>query len=99
MRSLFQALNEVPWLSLTALGTLLGVSVLFWYFSSIDFFPSDFSALIGLGVGAAISAFGVLCILVAGLFAPSGFYRTHISEFGEENLERKRKFTEWNLLG
>lgn len=70
-RRVFQSLNEIPWLSLTAIGTLLGVTILFWYFRSIDFFPSDFSVLIGLGVGAAASAFGALCVLTLGLFAPA----------------------------
>lgn len=98
-RRLFQTLNEVPWLSLTALGTLLGVSVLFWYFRTIDFFPSDFSALIGLGVGAAASAVGVLCIKLACLFAPAGFYRFYLLEPDENATETKRKFTEWELIG
>ncbi|MFZ3126434.1 MAG: hypothetical protein WA136_00330 [Rhodoferax sp.] len=98
-RRLFQSLNEIPWLSLTALGTLLGVTILFWYFRSIDFFPSDFSVLIGLGVGAAASAVGVLSLLTLGLFAPAGFYRFYLAEPEERAAGTKRHFTELEMVG
>jgi len=98
-RRLFQSLNEIPWLSLTAIGTLLGVTILFWYFRSIDFFPSDFSVLIGLGVGAAASAFGVLCLLTLGLFAPAWFYRFYLAEPDERAARTKRHFTEAEMVG
>lgn len=98
-RRLFRSLNEIPWLSLTALGTLLGVTILFWYFRSIDFFPSDFSVLIGLGVGAAASAVGVLCLLTLGLFAPAGFYRLYLAEPEGRAAETKRHFTEPEMVG
>lgn len=98
-RRIFLSLNEIPWLSLTALGTLLGVTILFWYFRSIDFFPSDYSVLIGLGVGAAASAVGVLCVLTIGLFAPAALYRAHISESEERKAETKQHFTELEMVG
>ncbi|MDR7307653.1 hypothetical protein [Rhodoferax saidenbachensis] len=98
-RRIFLSLSEIPWLSLTALGTLLGVTILFWYFRSIDFFPSDYSVLIGLGVGAAASAFGVLCVLALGLFAPAALYRAHISESEEKKAEVKQHFTELEMVG
>lgn len=98
-RRLFHSLNEIPWLSLTALGTLLGVSILFWYFRSIDFFPSDFSALIGLGVVAAASASGLLCILTLVLFAPAGAYRLYLSEQEERKIESTRHFSELEMVG
>lgn len=98
-RRLFRSLNEIPWLSLTALGTLLGVTILFWYFRSIDFFPSDFSVVIGLGVGVAASAFGVLCILTLGLFAPAWFYRFYLADTEERVAGTKRHFTEAEMVG
>lgn len=98
-RRVFQSLNEIPWLSMTAIGTLLGVAILFWYFRSIDFFPSDFSVLIGLGVGAAASAFGVLCLLTLGLFAPAWFYRFYLAEPNERASGTKRHFTEAEMVG
>jgi hypothetical protein len=98
-RRLFQSLNEIPWLSLTAIGSLLGVTILFWYFRSIDFFPSDFSVLIGLGVGAAASAFGVWCLLTLGLFAPAWFYRLYLVEPDERAARTKRHFTEAEMVG
>ena len=98
-RRLFRSLNEIPWLSLTALGTLLGVTILFWYFRSIDFFPSDFSVLIGLGVGAAASAVGVLSLLTLGLFAPAWFYRLYLVELEERAAGTKRHFTEPEMVG
>lgn len=98
-RRLFQSLNEIPWLSLTALGTLLGVTILFWYFRSIDFFPSDFSVLIGLGVGAAASAFGVLCMLALGLFAPAISYRIYLWNPEGRKADIKRHFTGLEMAG
>lgn len=98
-RRVFQSLNEIPWLSLTAIGTLLGVTILFWYFRSIDFFPSDFSVLIGLGVGAAASAFVVLCLLTLGLFAPAWLYRLYLAELDERATAAKRQFTVAEMVG
>jgi len=55
VRRLFATLNEIPWVSLTALSTLLGGAILFVYFRSIGHVPSDLSSLFGLGVTTSIA--------------------------------------------
>jgi len=79
-RCLFQALEEIPWVSLTAMSTLMGVLILFAYFRSIDYFPSDFSALISLGAAASICAIALLAMLSLGLSAPSLVYHHYSGE-------------------
>jgi len=72
---LFRTLEEIPWVSLTAVSTLSGVMILFLYFRSIDYFPSDFSALIGLGAATSIGAITVIGVLSVTLIAPAALYR------------------------
>jgi hypothetical protein len=79
-RRIFQALDDIPWVSLTAISTLAGVLILFVYFRSIDYFPSDFSALISLGAAASVCAIGLLAALSFGLFAPSFIHRHYSSK-------------------
>jgi hypothetical protein len=78
-RRLFQTLEEIPWVSLTAISTLFGVMILFLYFRSIDYFPNDFSALIGLGAATSIGAILVIAALSFILIAPAAFYRHYAS--------------------
>jgi hypothetical protein len=52
-KRIFESLNEIPWISLTAISTLTGILILVAYFRSIDHSPSDFSVVIGLGAVAA----------------------------------------------
>lgn len=75
--SLFETLRVIPWLPLTALGTLAGVLLLSLYFRSIDYFPSDLSALVGLGVATAVCALGLYVALAFGLLAPAVKYRQY----------------------
>lgn len=98
-RRLFESLKEIPWLSLTAVGTLLGVLILFSYFQSIDYFPSDFSALISLGVATAVGAVGLTFVLALGLFLPATIYRDYASNDAANPAGAKRPFTELELIG
>ena len=79
VRRLFQTLEEIPWVSLTAISTLFGVVILFSYFRSIDYFPNDFSAVIGMGAAASIGAITVIAVLSFVLIAPAAFYRHYAS--------------------
>ena len=97
-RRLFESLKEIPWLSLTAVGTLLGVLILFCYFQSIDHFPSDFSALISLGAATAVGAFGLTFLLALGLFLPAATYRNYAFDDAANNADTKRPFTELELI-
>jgi hypothetical protein len=97
-RRLFESLKEIPWLSLTAMGTLLGVLILFCYFQSIDHFPSDFSALISLGAATAVGAAGLSFVLALGLFFPAATYRDYASDDAAVHAETKRPFTEIELI-
>jgi hypothetical protein len=70
----FASLSEIPWIGLTAVSTLAGVSILFAYFRSIDHFPSDFSAVIVLGAAAAACGLGFLVLISLSLFGPAFIY-------------------------
>jgi hypothetical protein len=80
VRRLFETLREIPWVSLTAISTLAGVLILFLYFQSINYFPSDFAALVSLGAATAICAIGVVVVLSLGLFAPAAVYSHYSSD-------------------
>lgn len=77
LRMLFETLRDIPWLPLTAIGTFVGVLLLSTYFQSIDYFPSDISTLIGLGVATAVCALGLYVVLALGLLAPAVMYRQY----------------------
>lgn len=98
VRRLFETLKEIPWLSLTAVSTLLGALILFIYFQSIDHFPSDFSALIGLGAAASVSALALVVALAIGLFAPAAVYQHYYAEEKNSASEAKKFFTEYELV-
>ena len=83
---------------MTAVGTLLGVLILFCYFQSIEHFPSDFSALISLGAATAVGAAGLTLVLALGLFLPAATYRDYASEDAANAAETKRPFTELELI-
>jgi hypothetical protein len=96
VRRLFETLKEIPWVSLTAISTLSGVLILFLYFQSIDYFPSDFAALITLGAAAAVCAIGVIVVLSLGLFAPAAVYSHYSSD--EQPLGHPISITEFELV-
>lgn len=95
---LFESLKEIPWLSLTAVSTLLGALILFSYFRSIDHFPSDFSSLVGLGAATALCAFALVVVLAIGLFAPAAVYQHYSVDERASSSKEKKLFTEYELL-
>lgn len=99
LRMLFETLRDIPWLPLTAIGTFVGVLLLSLYFQSINYFPSDISTLIGLGVATAVCALGVYAALALGLLAPAVMYRQYRD--GDKNAPGKtdREFHWLELVG
>lgn len=98
VRRLFVSLREIPWASLTALSTLFGAVILFMYFRSIDHLPSDFSALVGLGIAAAFCAVALLVLTSVALVAPAAIYREYIAREAEVNPDSKTPFGDFDLL-
>jgi hypothetical protein len=97
-RRLFETLKEIPWASFTALSTFLGVLILGFYFKSIDYFPSEFSSLIGLGAAASVTAAVFLVAFGLGLFAPSAIYAQYVDK-KEASLTRASKaFNKYELI-
>lgn len=99
LRRLFDSLREIPWLPLTAVGTLFGVLVLSLYFQSIDYFPLDRSALFGLGIATAVCAFGLYGLLSIGVFAPAAIYRQYRADDKAANSKLVRAFSTPELIG
>ncbi|MDR3369482.1 hypothetical protein [Rhodoferax sp.] len=99
LRTLFETLRDIPWLPLTAIGTLLGVSLLWTYFQSIDYFPTDLPALISLGVATAVCAFCWYALLAVGLFAPAVMYRQYRVDDKVVQNKLERAFSPLELLG
>lgn len=98
MRRLFESIKEIPWVSLAAFSTLLGGSVLFFYFRSIGYMPSDLSALVALGGVTALATFGVLVVQTLSIFAPAWIYQMHGVEQAALNAEASRPFKLWELI-
>ena len=76
--SLMRTLHDIPWVSLGAIGTGVGVALLYAYFRSIDFMPSDIPSILGASVFVALLALGFYLWVVLSLIGPVWAFR----EFG-----------------
>lgn len=76
---LFASLHEIPWIGLTALGTLTGSALLFIYFRSLDHLPSELSSLVALGVTTSIVSLAMVLAFVLVLFSPTWVYQHLLS--------------------
>lgn len=76
--SLLRMLRAVPWMSLGAIGTAVGVALLYAYFRSIDFMPSDIASILAASVFVALLALGFYLFVVLALIGPGWAFR----EFG-----------------
>jgi hypothetical protein len=94
----FVSLHEIPWISLTAISTLAGVLILFAYFRSIDHFPSDFSAVIGLGAAAAACAVGFLIAISLSLFGPTFVYHNSSLVVNKTDSSKNKNALENELI-
>lgn len=94
---LFESLKEIPWVSLAAGSTVLGGSILFFYFRSIAFIPTDLSTLVGLGGAAALAALGLFVVLTLGLFASATIYQIHVAGQHGENPRSRKTANTWGL--
>lgn len=99
LHMLFETLRDIPWLPLTAIGTFVGVLLLSLYFQSIDYFPSDISTLIGLGVATAVCALGLYGAMALGLLAPAVMYRQYRNGEKEALKKADREFHWLELVG
>ncbi|SFB73502.1 hypothetical protein SAMN05216344_102121 [Polaromonas sp. OV174] len=93
----FESFREIPWLSLTAIGTFLGVVLLFLYFRSIEHFPSEFSVVVSLGVATLACAIGVLVFAALGFAGPAIIYREYVSGDRGVAAEPSKVFTDLTL--
>lgn len=95
---LFEAFREIPWISFAAIGTGCGVVILFFYFWSIDHFPSDIASVVALGATTTAYSMGVL--LVAGLCfaAPAMIYREYVAVDSSSEIEPSKVFTRSRLI-
>lgn len=76
--SLLRTLNGIPWLGFGAIGTAVGVALLYAYFRSIDFMPSDIASILAASVFVALLALGFYLVVVLALIGPVWAFR----EFG-----------------
>jgi hypothetical protein len=73
--ALLQQLRDIPWMSLGAIGTGVGVLLLYAYFQSIDFMPSDIPSILGASVFVALLLLGSYLVVVGSLIAPLWMFR------------------------
>lgn len=73
--SLLRTLHDIPWVSLGAIGTGVGVALLYAYFRSIDFMPSDIPSILGASVFVALLALGFYLWVVLSLIGPVWAFR------------------------
>lgn len=97
-RRLFESLQDIPWLPLTAIGTLFGALLLFLYFRSIDYFPNDLSLLIGLGLATVVVGLILYATFAFGLLAPAVMYRQHRDESPAGSAVWDRRFSKFELM-
>ena len=99
IRRVFLSLNEVPWVSFTALSTAWGGALLFIYFHSIGYVPSDLSALFGLGVTTAVMSIGLLAFFAFSLFSPTWIYQIGLADLKPAFQSINRKHLAIALAG
>lgn len=75
LRSLWEQLAAIPWISLGAIGTGVGVALLYFYFHSIDFIPADIPAILGASVVVAMLALAFYLWMLLSLIAPIWVFR------------------------
>lgn len=74
-RLLLEQLAAMPWVGLGAIGTGFGVTLLAFYFRSIDFVPPDIPSVLGASVFVAMLAFALAAWVVVSLVGPLWMYR------------------------
>lgn len=99
VRRLFATLNEIPWGSLAALSAMVGGIVLFLYFRSIGYVPTDLSALFGLGITSSIVSLALLVGFAFVLFAPTWMYQHGLMEIDTSFKQASRMRVSVDLAG
>jgi hypothetical protein len=95
---LFDAFREIPWISFAAVGTGCGVVILFFYFWSIDHFPSDIASVVALGATTAAYSMAVLIAAAICFAAPAMIYREYVAADSNSEIELSKVFTRFRLV-
>lgn len=75
LRRLVDLMGAIPWVTLGAIGTGCGLSLLYFYFRSIEFVPADIPAMLSASLFVGLLA-AALCLYTTGsLLAPLWAYR------------------------
>jgi hypothetical protein len=95
---IFEGFREIPWISFAAIGSGLGVLILFFYFLSIDHFPGDFSSVVALGAVTAAYSIGLLITGALCFAAPAIIYRDYMTVEGGMPSPPSKVFTTTILI-
>lgn len=82
----FEQLAMIPWVACGAMGTGVGIALLYFYFASIDYVPADTSSVLSASLLMALLAFAFYMWVVVCLIAPLAVYRAmdlHVEDEGE----------------
>jgi hypothetical protein len=74
----FAAVQDVPWVGVTAVAALSGAALQFQYFSSIGHVPSDLGALTSLAISTSIAAVVMLLVVGIALVLPTVVARMYL---------------------
>lgn len=75
LQRVFLRIGAIPWVSFGAMGTGIGVALLYLYFRSIDFIPADIPLILSASLFVAMLAFAFYLLVVLSLLAPLWGYR------------------------
>jgi hypothetical protein len=98
VQRIFKSLHQIPISSMTALSTLIGVSILFAYFKSIDHPPSEFPSVILLGVAATVFCMFALAVLAIGLLGPVVAYQQYVAIEKKLPTAKRKLFSNYELV-
>jgi hypothetical protein len=82
-----EQLAMIPWAACGAMGTALGIAMLYFYFASIDYVPADISSVLSASFLMAWLALAFYMWLIMGLLAPLAAYRgmdLHVDDDAQE---------------
>lgn len=94
LRRLVELMGAIPWVTLGAIGTGCGLSLLYFYFRSIEFVPADIPAMLGASLFVGLLATALYLYTAGSLLAPLWAYR----EAGlDDQTDSNRPSSLWTL--
>jgi hypothetical protein len=87
-RLFLQQVAALPWVGFGAIGTGIGVALLYFYFESIDFVPADIPSILSASLLVAMLAFAFYMWVVASLIAPLWSYRHSKLQFATHVIDK-----------